>query len=57
MHTRDRFYIGGEWVEPAKSGVLEVVSPFTEEVVGRVPEASEPDMDRAVAAARRALEH
>jgi aldehyde dehydrogenase (NAD+) len=56
VHTRDRFYIGGEWVEPAKSGVLEVVSPFTEEVVGRVPEASEPDMDRAVAAARRALE-
>lgn len=57
MHIQDRFYIGGEWVEPAQSGaVLEVVSPFTEEVVGRVPEAAELDMDRAVAAARRAFE-
>jgi betaine-aldehyde dehydrogenase len=56
MEIRDRFYIGGEWVRPAGQRVLEVVNPFTEEVVGRVPEATPADMDAAVAAARRALE-
>ena len=52
----DRLFIGGQWVEPAGSGVIELVSPNSEEVVGRVAEASEADMDRAVAAARRAFD-
>jgi betaine-aldehyde dehydrogenase len=56
MEIRERFYIGGEWVRPARPGVLDVINPFTEEVVGRVPEASAADMDAAVGAARRALE-
>ncbi len=33
------------------------MSPTTEEVVGRVPEAQVADVDRAVAAAREAFEH
>jgi betaine-aldehyde dehydrogenase len=37
--------------------VIEVVSPMTEEVVFRVAEAREADMDRAVAAAREAFDH
>jgi len=52
----DRLFIGGQWVEPAGNGVIELVSPNSEEVVGRVAEASEADMDRAVAAARRAFD-
>lgn len=56
MKTYDKFFIGGKWVEPAGTGTLEVVSPATLEVVGRVPEATEADMDRAVAAAREAFD-
>jgi acyl-CoA reductase-like NAD-dependent aldehyde dehydrogenase len=33
-----------------------VISPHTEEVIGRVPHAAEADVDRAVAAARRAFD-
>jgi aldehyde dehydrogenase (NAD+) len=57
MHTREHFFIGGEWVAPAGQGTLEVISPYTEDVIGRVPEAVPADMDAAVAAARNALEH
>lgn len=52
MRVHDRLYIGGEWVEPAGSDLIEVISPHTEEVVGSVPEATEADVDRAVAVAR-----
>jgi betaine-aldehyde dehydrogenase len=53
----ERLFIGGEWVEPAGSGTIEVVNPSTEEVAGRVPDATEADVDRAVAAARNAFDH
>ena len=53
----DRFYIGGEWVAPAGSGLLEVISPVTQEVIATVPEAVDEDIDRAVAAAREAFDH
>ena len=55
MQTKDTLYIGGEWVAPSTSNVIEVVSPTTEEVIARVPEAAEGDVDRAVAAAKAAL--
>src|SRR4051794_17815835 len=54
--VRDRLYIGGEWVEPLGDGVLEVVDSTTEKVMGRVPEGTAADVDRAVAAARSAFE-
>jgi betaine-aldehyde dehydrogenase len=57
MKSYDRLFIGGEWVEPSSTAVFDVVSPTTEELVGRVPEAQVADVDRAVAAARQALEH
>ena len=46
--VRDKLYIGGEWVEPAGDGTIDVVNPSTEEVVGRVPEGTAEDADRAV---------
>src|SRR3990167_15846 len=53
----DKLFIGGRWV-PAHSGrMIELVSPNTEQVVGRVAEADEADMDAAVAAARMAFDH
>ncbi len=57
MQAYDKFYIGGEWVDPAGSGTLDVISPATEELVGRVPESTPADMDRAVAAAREAFDN
>ncbi len=51
-----RLFIGGEWVAPAQGGTIEVVSPHTEQVSAIVAEAREDDMDRAVAAARKAFD-
>jgi aldehyde dehydrogenase (NAD+) len=55
MQTKDTLYIGGEWVAPSSTNTIEVVSPATEEVIARVPEAAEGDVDRAVEAAKAAL--
>src|SRR5215204_6011336 len=55
--VREQLYIGGEWVDPVGGGgVLEVIDSTTEEVMGRVPEGTAGDVDRAVAAARSAFE-
>ena len=54
--VRDKLYIGGEWVEPAGDGSIEVVNPTTEEVIGRIPEGTAEDADRAVRAARAAFD-
>ncbi|MDA8359255.1 MAG: aldehyde dehydrogenase [Actinomycetota bacterium] len=56
MKDYDRLFIGGEWVSPHSTRTIEVVSPSTEEVVARVPDADEADVDAAVAAARTAFE-
>ncbi|MFI5952707.1 aldehyde dehydrogenase [Cryptosporangium sp. NPDC051539] len=56
MLTYDSLFIGGAWVAPADDTVFDVVSPASEEVVGRVPEASKADVDAAVAAARKAFD-
>jgi acyl-CoA reductase-like NAD-dependent aldehyde dehydrogenase len=53
---RPAFFVGGRWVQPAASDRFGVVSPSTEEVVGHVPLAEPADIDRAVAAARRAFD-
>ncbi len=54
--VRDKLYIGGEWVDPAGEGSIDVVNPATEEVIGRVPEGTADDADRAVRAARAAFD-
>jgi len=52
----DRLFIGGAWIEPHSGRQIEIVSPDTEQVVARVAEADETDMDRAVVAARKAFD-
>ncbi len=49
-------YIGGEWVVPSTNRLLDVISPFTEEVVFQVAEAVIEDVDAAVDAAHKAFE-
>ena len=55
--NRDKFFIGGEWVAPAGNDTLAVISPSTEEVIAKVPDATTADVDRAVAAAREAFDN
>ena len=52
----DRFFIGGEWVEPSSSDVIEVIDSATEQPYFSVPEAREADMARAVDAAATAFD-
>lgn len=48
-------FIGGEWMTPASDERIDVISPVTEEVIASVPAGTREDIDRAVAAAHRAL--
>jgi acyl-CoA reductase-like NAD-dependent aldehyde dehydrogenase len=52
----DCFFIGGKWEKPAAKGKLDVISPVTEKVLITFPEASPADVDKAVAAARKAFD-
>jgi aldehyde dehydrogenase (NAD+) len=56
MYEYRQFYIDGRWVDPAKARDYEVINPATEEVAGVISMGSAADVDRAVAAARRAFE-
>jgi len=55
MREMLQFYIDGEWLDPATPNTLDVINPATEEVCGRISLGSAEDVDRAVAAAKRAL--
>ena len=52
----DRLFIGGDWIAPEGTETISVISPSTEEVIGRVPDGTEADIDKAVAAARTAFD-
>jgi betaine-aldehyde dehydrogenase len=56
MRVEDRLFIGGEWVRPHDDGLIQVISPVTEEVLATVPDGVTADIDRAVAAAREAFD-
>jgi aldehyde dehydrogenase (NAD+) len=49
-------FVNGEFVEPVDGGRFKTVNPATEEVLAEISEAGPGDVDRAVAAARRAYE-
>ncbi|HKA04252.1 MAG TPA: aldehyde dehydrogenase family protein [Acidimicrobiales bacterium] len=52
---RKELYIGGDWIAPSSSDVVEVISPVTEEVIATVAAAAPADVDRAVATATDAF--
>jgi len=56
MQHRDKFYLDGQWEVSRGKRTIDVVNPSTEEVMGRIPEGNEADVDAAVAAARRAFD-
>jgi len=51
-----KFYIDGTWVDPVKTHDFTVINPATEEAIATISLGSAADVDRAVAAAKRAFE-
>src|SRR5579883_524380 len=51
-----KMLIGGQWVEAASGKTFETYNPSTGEVLARVAEGDAEDINRAVAAARKAFE-
>ena len=51
-----QFYIDGEWVNPGQFSDLAAINPATEEPVATLSLGKAADIDRAVAAAKRALD-
>jgi acyl-CoA reductase-like NAD-dependent aldehyde dehydrogenase len=49
-------YIDGAWTASASGETIDSVNPWTQQVWAQVPSGTEHDIDRAVAAARRAFE-
>lgn len=56
MKNFRQFYIDGKWVDPAVVRDFTVINPVNEEQVGTISLGSAADVDRAVAAAKRAFE-
>ena len=55
MFHAAEFYIDGQWMKPAAPDWFDVIDPATETIVDRLALGNSTDVDRAVAAARRAL--
>jgi aldehyde dehydrogenase (NAD+) len=56
MYDNRQFYIDGAWVDPLEPKDFNVINPATEAVAGVISMGGAQDVDRAVAAARRAFD-
>ena len=56
MQERLQFYIDGKWVNPVTPKTIDVINPANEEAFARISLGSKADVDKAVAAARKAFE-
>jgi aldehyde dehydrogenase (NAD+) len=56
MDNTKKFYIDGAWVDPTTSSTLDVINPATEQAIASIALGGAEDVDRAVAAARKAFE-
>jgi betaine-aldehyde dehydrogenase len=54
--TSYRMFIGGEWADASDGNTREIVSPATGDAIAEVPEGTAADVDRAVAAAKKAYD-
>ena len=55
MLDKRKFYIDGKWVDPIRPNDLEVINPATEKPVAWISLGTAADIDRAVAAAKKAF--
>jgi 1-pyrroline dehydrogenase len=53
--SQQKNFVGGEWVDAADGGTMEVINPATGETIAEVPRGTQADVDRAVEAAKKAL--
>jgi aldehyde dehydrogenase (NAD+) len=53
----ESLFIGGEWTRSSTDEGIDIISPSTEETIGRVAAGGTADMDRAVAMARSAFDN
>jgi aldehyde dehydrogenase (NAD+) len=56
MQKKLQFYIDGKWVDPVTPKTIDVINPANEEAFAQISLGSKADVDKAVAAARRAFE-
>jgi aldehyde dehydrogenase (NAD+) len=56
MRDCRKFYIDGKWVSPSEARDWEVINPANEEPIATISLGGAADVDRAVAAAKRAFE-
>ena len=55
LARKHQLLIGGQWVDAVNGGTIEIEDPATESVIAEVACGGAEDIDRAVAAARKAL--
>src|SRR5579862_3752808 len=56
MKDARKFYIDGKWVAPVQSHDFPVINPANEEEIATISLGSAADVDKAVAAAKRAFD-
>lgn len=56
MQIINKFYIDGAWVDPIGDAAMPIMNPATNSQIGTLSLGSAADVDRAVAAAKRAFE-
>ena len=56
MKHAQHFYIDGKWVDPVGKETLDVINPSTEESIAKIALGNAEDVNRAVAAAKKAFE-
>lgn len=56
LAQKHKLYIGGEWVDAQSGATLAVEDPATGQQLATVPAGDKADVDKAVAAARKAFE-
>ncbi|MFI7166294.1 aldehyde dehydrogenase family protein [Rhodococcus erythropolis] len=54
LFSRESLYIAGQWTTSDARRSIDIVNPYTEQVIGTVPEANEADADSAIDAAVKA---
>jgi aldehyde dehydrogenase (NAD+) len=56
LNNYRQFYIGGQWVDPVEHRDFTVFNPATEEAIATISLGSAADVDKAVAAAKKAFD-
>ena len=54
MNDKRKNFIAGQFIASSSDAMVEVFNPATQEMIGSVPDSNADDVDRAVAAAKRA---